>query len=144
MQRERIRICSANLMANGCRWSKMTPLDVDASVDDVLALFATYLANRQTVRWPELQTCFEMLTEAQEDCLFVFMRRGTAEAAGILHSSKPVCTTREKRLLQQLGQPVGWDVPLWTWKESGHALTEGMERQTRDHNGPVMGIWFYR
>jgi len=144
MQAERVQIASKQLLAKGCASSWFVPLEVDASVDDVLKIFAQFLLDRQRVDYPQLQNCFEVLLQSVEDCMFVFMRRGTNEAVGILRSRKPLCTEREQTLLRQIGQETQWNVPLWTWKETSHTLAEAMEIQCRTINGPCMGIWCYR
>ena len=44
--------------------------------------------------------------------MFVFMRRGTDQAAGILKSQKPLFSDREKILMAQIGESPQWNVPL--------------------------------
>ena len=144
MQSERVQICSTKLLSRGCKWSKMVPLSMEASVDDILMLFAKYLLDGQPVEYPDLQACFQTLLQSQQDCLFVFMRRGTTQAAGILKSNKPLCSERERALMRQLGQQAEWNIPVWIWKETHHTLAEAMERQCRNVTGPCIGIWCYR
>lgn len=144
MQAERVQITSKQLLAKGCASSWFVPLEVDASVDDILKIFAQFLLDRQPVPYRELQNCFDVLLQSEQDCMFVFMRRGTNEAAGILRSHKPLCSEREKILLKQLGHEIQWNVPLWTWKEMSHTLSEAMEVQCRNIKGHCMGIWCYR
>ena len=143
MQSERIKICSHNMLAKGCKWHKIVPLQTDATVDDILVLFAKYLMDGQAIENQDLQVCFQTLFESTEDIMFVFMRRGTSDAAGILRSKKPLFNERERALMKRLGEK-SWNLPLWTWKESDYHLTQAMERQCREYNGPCMGIWCYR
>lgn len=144
MQAERVQITSKQLLAKGCTCSWFVPLEVDASVDDILRIFAQFLLDRQRVPYPKLQDCFDTLLQSTEDCMFVFMRRGTDEAAGILRSHKPLCSERERTLLKQLGQEMQWNLPLWTWKETSHTLASAMEIQCQNIKGHCMGIWCYR
>ena len=145
MQSERVRICSHRLMSHGVTSSWLVPLTDNASVEDVLVLFAQYLISRHEPcsHYPILKTCFETLLNEREECMFVFMRRGTSQVAGILRSEKPLCSPRERMLMEQVGTPNQWNVPLWTWKESHHVLMHEMEKQCPDHH-PYMGIWCYR
>jgi hypothetical protein len=145
MQAERVRICSQRIMSKGVTSSWLVPLTSDASVDDVLALFAQYLLVRQepSLEYPILKTCFETLLNEKEECMFVFMRRGVDKAVGILRSTEPLCTVREEVLLEQLGTPNQWNVPLWTWEDSDNSLSFEMEKQCPDHK-VYMGIWCYR
>jgi len=146
MQSERVRVCSRNLVKGGMTWSKFVPLEQDASVHDILNLFAIFLLEGRAPPHAVLQQCFDVLLHTQEDCMFVFMRRGDETAAGILHSRKPLLDEREKQLLKQLGVDQTWNVPLWTWTENHYALMESMETQCRQRGvqGPCMGIWCYR
>lgn len=144
MQSERVRITSKKLLSRGITASWFVPLTRDATVDDILRIFATFLIDGQRVDIEILQNCFDTLLEQSQDCMFVFMRRGTDQAAGILRSDKPLCSTREQALMRQLGHPVQWNMPLWTWKETCHTLAEAMESQCRDIQGPCIGIWCYR
>lgn len=146
MQYERVRVCSRNLLHKGMVWSKFVPLEQDASVQDILNLFAVFLLEGRAPPHAVLRQCFDVLTNSQEDCMFVFMRRGQETAAGILHSHKPLLAEREKELLKQLGNEQPWNVPLWTWTENHHDLMNSMETQCRQRSiqGPCMGIWCYR
>lgn len=145
MQAERVEICSSRLMGRGVSAQWMIPLETDSSVDDVLSAFARYLLDGSTVEnYPILQQIFETLVQSNEECMFVFMRRGTDEAVGILRSEKPLCTQREKTLMKQLGIQSQWNLPLWTWKQKHPILTESMERQCVGHHGPCFGVWSYR
>lgn len=144
MQAERVQIASRKLLAKGCSASWFVPLHFEASVDDVLRVFAQFLIDRKRVDIPMLQNCFDTLMNEQNECMFVFMRRGTDQAAGILKSEKPLFTEREKTLMRQIGQNTQWNVPLWTWTEKHHDLATAMEPQCRDISGPCMGIWCYR
>ena len=145
MQAERVEICSARLMERGVSGQWMIPLETDSSVDDVLSAFARYLLNGSTVpNYPILQNIFETLVQSNEECMFVFMRRGTDEAVGILRSEKPLCSQREQTLMKQLGIQSQWNVPLWTWKQKHPSLTESMERQCVNQQGPCFGVWSYR
>lgn len=144
MQAERVQIASRQLLARGCAASWFVPLTVDASVEDVLRVFAQFLIDGQRVSFPMLQTCFDTLMREENECMFVFMRRGTDQAVGILKSEKPLFSARESALMQQLGEQTRWNVPLWTWKEQHHVLAAAMEPQCRDIKGPCMGIWCYR
>ena len=93
---------------------------------------------------PILTAAFNTLVNHDDECMFVFMRRGTPLVAGILRSSKPLCTPRELELLRQLGHPQQWNVPLWTWTDEDQALTRLMESQCQHIKGPCVGIWCYR
>lgn len=145
MQAERVEICSARLMEKGVSASWFIPLETDSSADDVLKAFAQYLLDGSTVpNYPILQQCFESLLHEENECMFVFMRRNTDEAVGILRSNKPLCSLREQTLLKQLGIESNWNVPLWTWKEKHASLASSMESQCRTVSGPCFGIWCYR
>lgn len=144
MQAERVQIASKSLLSKGCAASWFVPLTMEASVDDVLRVFAQFLIDGRRVDIPMLQHCFDTLMQETNECMFVFMRRGTDEAAGILRSTKPLFSERETTLLKQLGRARQWNVPLWTWKEQHHDLSVAMERQCREVQGPCMGIWCYR
>ena len=144
MQAERVQITSKKLLSNGCSASWFVPLAQDASIDDILRVFAQFLIDGQRVNIPMLQTCFDVLLQEQNDCMFVFMRRGTDQAAGILKYQKPLFSDREKILMAQIGESPQWNVPLWTWKEKHHELATAMEPQCREIYGPCMGIWCYR
>lgn len=144
MQAERVQIASRNLLQRGCAASWFVPLHFEATVDDVLRVFAQFLIDGQRVNIPMLQNCFDVLMNEDDECMFVFMRRGTDQAAGILKSTKPLFTERERVLMQQIGHDTQWNVPLWTWKEQHHDLAQAMEPQCRDIRGPCMGIWCYR
>ena len=145
MQSERVAICSQRLMSKGVTSSWFVPLETDQSVDDVLSAFAQFLLNGTHVSgYPIIQDCFETLLNTRDECMFVFMRRHTAEAVGILRSTRPLFTEHEQNLLTQTGEKA-WNVPLWTWKESHPRLCESMEGQvSRGMNGPCVGIWCYR
>ena len=145
MQAERVEMCSSRLMSRGVSSSWFIPLQTDECVEDVLNAFALFLLNGSKVeRYPIIQTCFETLLHSKDECMFVFMRRWEDKAVGILRSSKPLCTDREKHLLGQLGRQQCWDVPLWTWKESHQILSESMESQCINITGHCFGIWLYR
>lgn len=146
MQAERVKVCSKNLISRGIKWSKFVPLEQEATVHDILRLFAQYLLDGTHAPNATLQTCFEVLLNNEEECMFVFMRRGYETAAGILRSSKPLCSTREQELMKIVGYTQQWNVPLWTWTEDHHELLQSMETQCRGHNirGACVGIWCYR
>tara|TARA_B110000008_G_scaffold166808_1_gene166876 strand:- start:779 stop:1213 length:435 start_codon:yes stop_codon:yes gene_type:complete len=144
MQVERVQIASRQLLSKGCVASWFVPLTIDASVDDVLRIFAQFLIDGKRVQIPMLQTCFDTIMREEGDCMFVFMRRGTDIAAGILRSNKPLFSRREQGLMQILGQETPWNLPVWTWREQHHDLAAAMEHQCRDRKGPCMGIWCYR
>ena len=144
MQAERVQIASRNLLQRGCAASWFVPLNFEATVEDVLRVFAQFLIDGQRVSIPMLQNCFDVLLNEDDECMFVFMRRGTHQAAGILKSTKPLFTERERILMHQTGHDTQWNVPLWTWKEQHHDLAQAMESQCRDIRGPCMGIWCYR
>jgi len=145
MQSERVAICSQRLMSKGVTSSWFVPLETDQSVDDVLSAFAQFLFNGTHVSgYPIIQDCFTTLLNTQDECMFVFMRRHTTEAVGILRSTKPLFSQYEQNLLTQTGEKA-WNVPLWTWKESNLHFCESMERQLSPRmNGPYFGIWCYR
>lgn len=146
MQAERVKVCSKNLISRGIKWSKFVPLEQEATVHDILRLFAQYLLDGTHAPNATLQTCFEVLLNNEEECMFVFMRRGYETAAGILRSTKPLCSTREQELMKIVGYTQQWNVPLWTWTEDHHELLQSMETQCRGHNirGACVGIWCYR
>ena len=146
MQAERVQVCSKNLIRRGIKWSKFVPLEQEATVHDILRLFAQYLLDGTPAPNATLQTCFEVLLNSEEECMFVFMRRGYETAAGILRSTKPLCSTREQELMKIVGHTQQWNVPLWTWTEDHHELLESMETQCHRHNirGACIGIWCYR
>lgn len=146
MQAERVKVCSKNLISRGIKWSKFVPLEQEATVHDILRLFAQYLLDGTHAPNATLQTCFEVLLNNEEECMFVFMRRGYETAAGILRSSKPLCSTREQELMKIVGYTQQWNVPLWTWTEDHYELLESMETQCHRHNirGACVGIWCYR
>lgn len=146
MQSERVRVCSRNMLKRGFKWSKFVPLEREASVQDILNLFAKFLLEGARPPHAVLQQCFDVLLQSQEDCMFVFMRRGHETAAGILRSQKPLLTDREKQLLGELGLEQPWNLPLWTWTEQHHELLASMETQCaqRSMQGPCIGIWCYR
>lgn len=146
MQSERVHICTKQFLKNPPVHSWYIPLTVEASVHDVLRLFAQYALQRNTLDYPLLQQCFDTLLSSQEECMFVFMRRGSSEAAGILRSQKPLCSNREKMLLKQLGKEPPWNVPLWTWCEKNDNLTESLEMQClrKQVRGHCMAIFCYR
>lgn len=146
MQAERVQVCSMNLIKRGMTWSKFVALEQEASVHDILRLFALFLFDGTRAPDETLQTCFEVLLNSEDECMFVFMRRGLETAAGILRSSKPLCSSREQELLKMVGNTQQWNVPLWTWTEDHHELLHSMETQCRRNNmkGICMGIWCYR
>lgn len=146
MQAERVAICSERLMSKGVINSWFIPLDSDKTVDDVLSAFAQFLLDGSPVsEFPIIQEAFSSLLQSQEECMFVFMRRYSDKAVGILRSSKPLFSERERILLKKVGENV-WNVPLWTWKESHPSLTTSMERQLAPKNirGHCFGVWCYR
>jgi hypothetical protein len=146
MQSERVHICTKQFLQSPPIHVWFEPLTVDASVHDILRLFAEYALQRNALDYPLLQQCFDTLLSSQEECMFVFMRRWSSEAAGILRSQKPLCSDREKFLLGQLGEEPPWNVPLWTWCEKNGNLTESLETQCRRQqvHGPCMAIFCYR
>lgn len=146
MQAERVRICSKNMLKRNLVWSKFVPLQEDASVHDILGAFAKFLLDGTSAPNAVLQQCFDVLMQSQDECMFVFMRRGFETAAGILHSKKPLLDEREKQLLKQVGHEPYWNMPLWTWTEEHHELLSSMETQCRqrDIHGPCIGVWCYR
>jgi hypothetical protein len=146
MQAERVSICSQRLMSRGVSSSWFVPLETDQTVDDLLAAFAQFLLNGSQVgQYPIIQTCFTTLLNSEDECMFVFMRRYSEDAVGILRSNKPLFSERENTLMRLTGAESNWNVPLWTWKESHYALSESMERQIKhDIKGPCFGVWCYR
>lgn len=144
MQAERVQICAHKLLKNGFYASWFIPLTQDASVNDILSIFAQFLIDGNPVPYPLLQDCFNVLLRSKEERMFVFMKRGTTDVAGILRSDKPLHTKRELELLKQTGQTQQWNVPLWTWKDSHFSLTEAMECQCQQIKGQCIGIWAYR
>lgn len=145
MQSERVEICSSRLMAKGVSGQWFVPLQTDSSADDVLKAFAHFLLDGSKVTgYPILQQSFETLLNSSEECMFVFMRRGSDEAVGILKSNKPLCSPREQTLMKQLGMQSQWNIPFFTWKEIHPNLTNSMESQCRYMEGPCFGIWCYR
>lgn len=135
-------------MKNGVHSSWFIPLQTNSTIDDILLLFAQYLMTRdgglpEFTQYPLLKMCFEALLTEENECMFVFMRRGTHNAAGILRSVKPLCSAREQTLMAQLGISNQWNVPLWTWKESNPTMQWEMEKQCPDQK-LYMGIWCYR
>jgi hypothetical protein len=146
MQSERVQICSRKLLQKGFCASWFVPLQTEASVDDIPLLFAKFMMSNEETDFPLLNAAFATLKNNPDDCMFVFMRRYTTKALGILRSNKPMYTPQEKRLLQQLGQDPHWNVPVWTWTESDHRFEQTMEEQCRNRriNGHCMGLWCYR
>ena len=146
MQSERVRICTKQFLSKPPINVWFVPLTVDASVHDILRIFAEYTLQRNRLEYPLLQQCFDTLLSPNEECMFVFMRRGTNEAAGILRSPKPLCSERERHLLSQLGESPPWNVPLWTWCEKNDVLNESLEAQCRRKQirGHCMAIFCYR
>lgn len=144
MQSERVQICTRKMLQRPLHASWFVPLEQEASVQDILNLFAQFMLSGNEPPNQILSSAFKTLTQHDDECMFVFMRRGTKKAAGILRSSKPLCSKRELELLNQLGQTQQWNVPLWTWTEEHHQLTQLMETQCRHIKGPCMGIWCYR
>ena len=145
MQAERVEICSARLMAKGVTSSWFVSMESDENVDEVLKAFALFLSTGSKVeQYPIIQKCFETLLNSEEECMFVFMRRWQEKAVGILRSSRPLCTDREKQLMEQLGDNKSWNVPLWTWTDAHPSLLESMEAQCRNMKGHCFGIWCYR
>ena len=145
MQAERVAICSERLMLKGVASSWFIPLISDQTVDDLLAAFADFLMNGSEVsQYPIIQTCFTTLVESKEECMFVFMRRYSDQAVGILRSNKPLFSERERILLNRVGESV-WNLPLWTWKETNPNLCESMEKQLLNINHDhCFGVWCYR
>lgn len=146
MQSERVQICSKNLLQKGFCASWFVPLQVEASVDDIAVLFAKYMMSAEETEFPLLNAAFSTLKHNQDECMFVFMRRYTTKALGILRSTKPMYSSREKTLLQQLGQSPQWNLPVWTWAETDYRIEQTMEEQCRNRriNGHCMGVWCYR
>lgn len=146
MQAERIQISSQQLLQKGFCASWYVPLDNNASVDDINLLFAKYVSANEETSYPLLNAAFSTLKHSGDECLFVFMRRYTSKALGILSSRKPMLTQRECLLLEQIEQKPRWNLPIWTWTEHHHQLEQTMETQcmTRRVRGHCMGIWCYR
>jgi hypothetical protein len=149
MQAERIQICSKALMNKGFTASWFIPLQIEATVHDVLKQFALFITNGSTEhieQFPLLKTCFQTLVQEQDECMFVFMNRYEPAVAGILRSTKPLLTHREQQLVQVVENNNPWNVPLWTWTDSDMRLLASMEKQCvrRDVKGLCMGIWCYR
>jgi len=147
MQSERVQICSKQLLSKAPVSSWFVPLEREASVHDILRVFAEYILHPENpVPHPILKSCFESLMQSNEDCMFVFMRRWSNEAAGILRSNKPLCSVREQELMRQLGRSAPCNLPLWTWSETSPHLTQSLESQCRRKrvDGHCMAIWCYR
>lgn len=146
MQTERIQICSTNLLKRGCCGSWYQPLEQDASIEDVSMLFARYMLSGEQPDVPLLKHAFHTLKHEKKECMFVFMRRNTSTVLGILRSTKPLLSSREQTLLQQLGRSPPWNLPIWTWSEKHSHFEQMMEQQcqTKDIRGPCMGMWCYR
>lgn len=149
MQVERVQICSHKMLSRGFKASWFIPLVSDASVDDVLKSFAEYMATGDTLAfraYPLLRDIFVTLMRSSEDCMFVFCRRWNDKVVGILRSSAPLCSTRERQLMQAIDGKEPWNMPLWTWTESKLGLSQSMEHQCRLRKveGHCMGIWCYR
>lgn len=149
MQTERVRICSKGLLARGFKASWFIPLVSNATVDDVLKSFAQYMATSSCDAfrpYPLLHDVFDALLQSNEDCMFVFCRRWDDKAAGILRSSRPLFSPRERALMLAIGEQVPWEMPLWTWTEKHPDLSSTMERQCylRNIDGHCMGVWCYR
>ena len=144
MQSDRVQSCTRKRLQRPRHASGFGPLDQEATVQDILNLFAQYMLSGDEPPNQILSAAFKTLTHHNDECMFVFMRRGTKKAAGILRSSKPLCSKRELELLNQLGQTQQWNIPLWTWSEEHYELTQLMEQQCRHIQGPCMGIWCYR
>ena len=149
MQAERVNICARKMLTRGCAAVWFIPLVNDATVDDVLKSFAQYMATQECEAfraYPLLRDMFDTLLQTPEDCMFVFCRRGDNRAAGILRSTAPLCSARERALMQAIGAGQTCDLPLWTWTELHPTLARSMERQCRlrDLKGHCMGVWCYR
>lgn len=146
MQSERVQICSKNLLQKGFCASWFVPLQVEASVDDIAVLFVKYMMLAEETEFPLLNAAFSTLKNNPDECMFVFMRRYTTKALGILRSTKPMYSSREKSLLQQLGQCPQPNLPVWTWAETDDRIEQTMEEQCRNRriNGHCMGVWCYR
>ena len=146
MQTERVHICSKRLVQRGLCASWYVPLETEASVDDITVLFARYMMSNEETAFPLLNAAFSTLKNNADECMFVFLRRHTTKALGILRSTKPMYSSREQDLLQQLGQAPLWNIPVWTWTESHPRFEQTMEQQcnSRNINGPCMGLWCYR
>jgi hypothetical protein len=150
MQVERIQLCSKALMEKGCSGSWFVPLQIEASVQDILQQFASFIitgTNEQLQNFPLLETCFQTLLQETNECMFVFVRRYDPQVVGILRSTKPLLSPREQELVQIVenrSQP--WNLPLWTWTDSDSKLVESMETQccTQSVSGHCLGIWCYR
>jgi hypothetical protein len=144
MQVERVQICAHKLLENGFYDSWFIPLTQNATVNDILNIFAQFLIDGERVPYPILQSCFDVLLRSNEERMFVFMKRGTTDVVGIMRSNKPLCSVREIELLKQTGQTQQWNIPLWTWKDSHFNLTRAMESQCLNVKGQCIGIWAYR
>lgn len=146
MQSERVQICSKNLLQKGFCASWFVPLQTEASVDDITFLFAKYMVSDEDTEFPLLNAAFSTLKNNEDECMFVFMRRYTNKALGILRSTRPLYSSREKTLLRQLGQTPQWNIPVWTWTETDTQFEQTMDEQCRHRRikGPCMGLWCYR
>lgn len=149
MQAERIQICSKALMNKGFTASWFIPIQIEASVHDVLKQFALFITNgssQEIEQFPLIKTCFETLISEQNECMFVFMQRYEPTVAGILRSNKPLLSQREQQLVKVVEKNNPWNLPLWTWTDSDMRLLDSMEKQCnqRDIKGLCMGIWCYR
>lgn len=146
MQSERVQICSKKLLQKGFCASWFVPLQTEASVDDITLLFAKYMVSDEDTGFPLLNAAFSTLKNHGDECMFVFMRRYTNKALGILRSTRPLYSSREKTLLRQLGQNPQWNLPVWTWTETDTHFEQTMEEQCRNRRikGHCMGLWCYR
>ena len=149
MQAERVKISARKMLARGCAAVWFIPLVNDATSEHVLKSFAQYMATHECDAfgaYPLLRDIFDTLLQTSEDCMFVFCRRGDNRAAGILRSSAPLCSARERALMQAIGAGQPWNLPLWTWSETDPTLAHSMESQCRlrDLKGQCMGVWCYR
>lgn len=149
MQSERVQICSRKMLARGFKAVWFIPLVTDATTNGVLEAFAQYMATHECDAfraYPLLHDVFDTLLQSEEECMFVFCRRGDDRVSGILRSPKPLCSARERALMHAVGEGRAWDIPLWTWAESHPPLVRSMEHQCRlrDISGHCMGVWCYR
>ncbi len=146
MQTERIKIRSKKLLQKGFCASWYVPLENNASVDDINMLFVRYISSNEETSYPLLNAAFSTLKNSNEECMFVFMRRYTSTALGLLNSRKAMLTHRERSLLEQIEKKAIWNLPIWTWTENHHQFEETMEAQCRLRRvrGHCMGIWCYR
>ena len=77
-----------------------------------------------------------------DECMFVFMRRGTDQAAGIL-TTKPLFI-EEKEYSCNKSAMIPNGMFRYGHGKNNIDLAQAMEPQCRDIRGPRMGIWCYR